>query len=246
MSDRTEADITGTTGRPGQTGSPGRSGHPAMSARAAADALGINERTVRRWLDEGRLRAPKVRGAYRIEVAEVERARLVLLGEDERGNAVVEAPRPDTGHDRTTRADRAAAPAMLSVPARTQLDLIRDEWLQPLIAQIREQAEAMGRLEERLVATKQERDRLAAQLSTDRSLTDLLVEALQHDRDTALREAETLRQEIASLRAIQDPRRGATTGQDEAETEQLGRDTSPPNAPQKAIQRVWSRFRRRA
>lgn len=188
MSERTEADTTGVTGQSGQTGSPGQSGQPHLSARAAADALGVNERTIRRWLAEGRIAAPKVRGSYRFAPDEIERARLVLLGEDESGNTIIEADthgpeRAQTdlnGPERTpgyARTDRSAADAALSTSARFQLESIRDEWLQPLIAQIKDQAEEIGRLKE---AESRERARA----------------------DAAEEDAEHLRDEIDALRGL--------------------------------------------
>lgn len=196
MTERTEADTTGATGQSGQTGSPGQSGQPHLSARAAADALGVNERTIRRWLAEGKITAPKVRGAYHFHPDEIERARLVLLGEDESGNTIIDAgsllesksDKPDTGHERTPghartdRVDRSAADAALSTSARSQLESIRDEWLQPLITQIKDQAEEIGRLKE---AESRERARANA----------------------AVEDAQHLREQIDALRAASDATR---------------------------------------
>ncbi len=187
--DRGEADA-------GQRQPPRR---PPLSARAAADALGVNERTVRRWIDQGLVAAAKVRGAYRIEAEEIERARLALLGTDAAGH-VIDVPtaapagapgpvgRPDTtGRDRTAAA--AASPA-IAPAARAQLEAIRDEWLRPLVERNEELARALGR-------TEAERDRLANELARDRTLADQLVDALQAERDT-------LRAELDRVRAAQE------------------------------------------
>jgi excisionase family DNA binding protein len=145
---------------------PGMSGPPrpaAVSARAAADVLGVNERTIRRWIDQGHLAAVKIRGSYRIAPDEIERARLVILGE---GSAQVvdvehrtEPDRPDDSDTIGTpgRARPAAAAADITPAARAQLAAIRDEFVAPLVEQIREQAEEIGRL-------KAERDALWSRL----------------------------------------------------------------------------------
>jgi len=212
MPERTPTDTNGNTGQSGQTGSPGQPQRPHLSARAAAEALGINERTVRRWLDEGKISAPKVRGAYRFDPDEIERARLALIGEDESGNVIIEAKQPDTGgpnrvpgHDRTDRADRSAADAAaaaLSVSARSQLESIRDEWLQPLVEQLKDQAEEIGQLKE---AERRERDRA----------------------DAAVQDAEDLRAEIDALRAS----REATTAPEKPVDEGMLNDELRPTAP---------------
>jgi excisionase family DNA binding protein len=40
------------------------------TARETAEALGVTERTVRRWIDAGRLNATKEQGAFRIDISE--------------------------------------------------------------------------------------------------------------------------------------------------------------------------------
>lgn len=86
---------------------------PGMSARAAADLLGVHERTVRRWIDRGDLLATKDdAGVYHIADIELARYRAArAAGElhSDPGDAADRAPHaarqaaPGTGH--------AAAPA---------------------------------------------------------------------------------------------------------------------------------------
>ena len=89
--------------------------------------------------------------------------------------------------------DQPAAPPVPAA-ARRQAELIRDEWLAPLIAQIREQAETIGRLEAERAAMATERDRLLAERDSDRRLADRLVDLLQAERDEARAEVERLRE----------------------------------------------------
>ncbi|MBA3378945.1 MAG: helix-turn-helix domain-containing protein, partial [Chloroflexia bacterium] len=49
--------------------------HDALSARQAADLLGVNERTIRRAIAHGRLRATKRSGVFRIDKQELDRYR---------------------------------------------------------------------------------------------------------------------------------------------------------------------------
>lgn len=215
------------TGPSGQTGSPGQSGQPHLSARAAADLLGVNERTIRRWLTEGRISAPKVRGAYRFDPDEIERARLVLLGEDEAGNIIIEADAPDTtGSERTpghARSDRTAADAALSTSARFQLESIRDEWLQPLITQLKDQAEEIGRLKE---AESRERARA----------------------DAAEEDAEHLREEIDALRGLSEATRSPERPVEQRTLGEVYAPDSRPIAPgspnPEAPRPLWKRILR--
>src|SRR5690349_7372016 len=136
MDERTPADIGGPDAA--EPGVPGLSGPPrpsALSARAAAEALGVNERTIRRWIDQGQLAAVKIRGSYRIAPDEIERARLVILGEgfgqvidvdqrtepDKPGASDATGMPGPSGHARA-----AAAAADITPAARAQLAAIRD------------------------------------------------------------------------------------------------------------------------
>ena len=92
--------------------------------------------------------------------------------------------------------------------ARSQLEAIRDQWLQPLVEQIREQAERIGRLQAERDAAERERAAAVAELAAEREhraqLAELaavverreaahrrgaeqLVGVLEEDRDAAVR-----------------------------------------------------------
>ena len=80
----------------------------ALSLRDAANAAGVTEKTIRRWIKGGRLHAVKLGGQYRITLAALERARSTepgghldqgprLARGQEPSPPRVDA-RPDTGH----------------------------------------------------------------------------------------------------------------------------------------------------
>ena len=83
-------------------------------------------------------------------------------------------------------------PVASIVTARSQLEAIRDEWLAPLVAQITEQAKALGRLEA-------ERDQ--ARQSAEAAIAKL--DQMQEDRDELLTVRETLRVRLSMLEAQQ-------------------------------------------
>jgi hypothetical protein len=232
-------------------------GEIVVSVADAAAMLGISPGAVRKRLERGQLVGRKHAGQWSIVLNAAG-----PVADDATRRDTVAAPRSHaTGHDTTAT---AVTPAALA-----QLDAIRDQWLQPLVDQLKAQAEQIGALKAERDALRWERDRLADQLPaeratrdgavraeaeraqlaerlrTDRALTDLLVEALQADRDAAIKASEALREENASLRATQRAEFGAATGQGAAESETPTRETSNGSAPQKAPQRVWWAFWRR-
>ncbi len=176
MSDPERPGTVDTDGQPDMPGPPRR---PPLSARAAADVLGVNERTVRRWIDQGELVAVKVRGAYRIPPEDIDRARVMMLGgldevidvTDRAGANTANQAGPDRtpGHDRTAA---AAAPGSVTVSptARAQLEAIRDEWMRPFVADIERLSRENGQLQAERDAIQRERDELAARLQTDRGI----------------------------------------------------------------------------
>ena len=116
-----------------------------LSARAAAERCGVSERTLRRWIVTGRLRAEKDGGTFRVAAADVE-----MLTGHRNGHAAASAAAPAyaaavSGHaaapDNGTPADAAAGAADA---------LQRDAALLALVAEVRrlndERAELYGRL----------------------------------------------------------------------------------------------------
>jgi len=123
---------------------------------------GISVGAVRKRIQRGQLDAhkgPDHRWYVREDVARDE------TGQDTRQDA--------TGQGATTPAPTAVG---VNVNARAQLEAIRDEWLQPLVSTIAEQAERIGRLE-------QERDTQAATIADLRRRAALADAELSRRRD---------------------------------------------------------------
>ncbi len=197
MSDQTPPDSGGPDRTSADSGPPRPPHRPSLSARAAAGELGVNERTIRRWIDQGQLAAVKVRGSYRITVEEIERARVAVLGEDL--DDVIEMPTARTeadtsgnadmpGHARSAADTAAAAGAASGTPAispaaRSQLEAIRDEWLRPIMERNEELARENGRLQERVVGVERERDAALAEIERIRAAQDAPVAAPEPQRE---------------------------------------------------------------
>ena len=127
----------------------------------ASRLTGVPARTLRRWAEAGKV--PVVAGPQK---------RLVRL-EDVRRLAAMTGHQPDTadvtgasanqatGHTAEGVADESMPPpGAVSPAARSQLKAIRDEWLQPLIDQLREAERTIGRLESERDSLRAELDRM--------------------------------------------------------------------------------------
>ncbi len=175
----------------------------ALSTAEAAQIAGVSARTIRRWIEKGTLPAVAgAGGALYVFPQDLEAARIASgsrpspVVRDRRDSADMSAA--GTVRDiRDTDRDKGHVPDVsagaVSPTARSQLEAIRDEWLAPLVDQIREQAEEIGRLQAERSAAVRERDDVAARLADDRKLADQLVNVLQSERDAALAEVERLR-----------------------------------------------------
>ncbi len=99
-------------------------------------------------------------------------------GADHRWYVLNDEP-PDATRDRTgqdTRQDATAA-VVVNANARAQLEAIRDEWLQPLVETISQQAERIGRLEA-------QRESVGAQLAAkDETIAELRRRAEQAEAE---------------------------------------------------------------
>ena len=137
----------------------------------AGHVTGVPARTLRRWAAAGK-----------VPVVTDNRKRLVRL-DDVRQLATMTGHRPDTtdvsgasagqwtGHMASDVADDNASEASIAVSmaARSQLEAVRDEWLQPLIDQVREAEHALGRTEAERDQARHERDALRSELDRMRA-----------------------------------------------------------------------------
>ncbi len=204
----------GDTSRTGGTGEA-----VALSTAEAAQIAGVSARTIRRWIEKGTLPAVAgAGGALYVFPQDLETARIASgsrpspVARDRRDSGDMSATGtvrdvPDTASDGGHVPDRF--PGAVSPAARSQLEAIRDEWLAPLVAQIREQAEEIGRLQAERSAAVRERDDLAARLADDRKLADQLVNVLQAERDALAAEVERLKTAQDAPVAAREPQHGA-------------------------------------
>lgn len=128
-----------------------------VAIEVAGKAAGIPARTLRHWVASGKLPAIAGKRGKLVSMREVERL-AALVGKPP-GKAASPDGNPATVADRVAgnAAEPVAEAALVSDAARRQLAAVRDEWLAPLVAQLTEQAERIGRLEA-------ERDTLRAEV----------------------------------------------------------------------------------
>lgn len=141
-----------------------------IAVESAGKAAGISPRTLRHWVATGKLSAIAGKRGNLVSLREVRR--LAALTGKVAGNAEPPPEYPATsaagvaGNLAESLADEPAALAP-SDAARANLALVRDEWLAPLVAELRELERENGRLGAERDAARTEvatlRARLAAQ-----------------------------------------------------------------------------------
>jgi len=149
----------------------------------AAHLAGVSARTIRRWIQRGILPSHNSgdRGKL-VAPGDIQHARQAARGGHGHGQGHV---RPGHGHgrdrvDTDTDTDTPETPVSVSPSARSQLESIRDEWLQPLIDQIAEKSELIGALRtERNLATAA-RDAAERARRDDAGQADQLVNLLEN------------------------------------------------------------------
>ncbi len=168
----------------------------ALSTAEAARVAGVSARTIRRWIEKGTL--PAVTGAGGVlyvfpqdleaaRIASGSRPSPVARDREDSGDM---SPSGTVRDDWDTLEDAGHVRDMLPVvspAARSQLEAIRDEWLAPLVAQIREQAEQVGVLRTERDRALQERDALSAEVERLKAAQDAAVAAPepQHEAQPA-------------------------------------------------------------
>ena len=113
----------------------------------AADLAGVSTRTIRRWIQRGILpsRTSGDRGKL-VAPGDLRHARHAARGGHGHGQDGRVHGRGSDHADTVMDTDTPETPVSVSPSARSQLESIRDEWLQPLIDQIAEKSELIGAL----------------------------------------------------------------------------------------------------
>ena len=170
-----------------------------LPVEVAGTIAGITPRTLRHWIKGGKLpaiagqRGKLVRIGDVVELADLT-GRAATPSRQVAGNAGTPATSADVsagniaGNTSDESSELAVSPAALS-----QLETIRDEWLQPLLDRIGTLEHTLGRTEAQRDQAMCQRDQLAERIATDRALTDQLVVALEAERDILRVELEQLR-----------------------------------------------------
>src|SRR5215210_1791393 len=137
-----------------------------VAIEVAGRLTGVPARTLRRWAEAGKV--PVVAGQRKrlVRLEDVRRLAAMTGHQPENGDVTGAYAGQATGHmAEGVAGDTMPSPGAVSPAARSQLEAIRDEWLQPLIDQLREAERMIGRLEAERDQVAQERDALRSEVS---------------------------------------------------------------------------------
>ncbi len=223
-----------------------------VAVEAAGKLAGISPRTLRHWIATGKLPAiPGKRGKL-VRLEEVRRLAVLVGKEPLAGNAAGNSARSAgdlAGNVADTIAGNAAESvaesALVSNAARQQLAMVRDEWLAPLVAQITEQAERIGRLEGERTAHQETIAELRRQRDEDRERER---QAQDEQRDFLAelrRRADVAEAELAGARLrlaeVSVPAVVVVAGQNAPEGQRAMETTSTAHG---LVRALWGRLRR--
>ena len=150
-----------------------------VSVADAAVVLGVSTDAVRKRIRRGQLTAQKVGAQWFVVLDERPVARQDRTKSAFGTRQDKPVSRPETGQDRTGQ------PVVISGAAQAQLEAIRDEWLAPLVAQISDQAETIGRVTAERDALQRRVDTLEARQRSAREMTVLRTIHPDHTPETA-------------------------------------------------------------
>lgn len=152
-----------------------------ISVESAGKLLGVTPRTVRNWINDGKL--PAIDGKRgRL----VRRDDVLFLGNISGHHAETAEAETLSGNPSARSSTEVPENSASLVSAYSQLEAIREEWLQPLVDQIRELERDRGRLQA-------ERDRAVQDAETFRKQAetgDITQKELERERDELRRRLE--------------------------------------------------------
>ncbi len=140
----------------------------SLTIGQAARTLGVSENAVRQRIKRRSLPAAKVEGVWRVWLPDQEER----PGGDHQPDHSRDHEGDHQGDQEATTASVAVSPA-----ARAQLEAVRDEWLQPLVDQLRSAERTIGRLEA-------ERDALAVEVERLKAAQDAAVAAQEPQHES--------------------------------------------------------------
>ncbi len=117
-----------------------------VTVEVAGKLAGISSRTLRHWIASGKLSAIAGKRGKVVSLREVEYLARIVGKPIGNMSSAGGNPATSAGEVAGKLAESLAGAALVTDTARQQLATIRDEWLAPLIAQLGDQAERIGRL----------------------------------------------------------------------------------------------------
>ncbi len=123
-----------------------------VTAEEAARLAGVSARTIRRWVQRGML--PSSTGEIGILVSPAD----LVIAQSRAGHGQGQRHGHGHGHGHEDADTTTSTASLVNPQARAQLEAIRDEWLQPLVARIESLSRENGQLQA-------ERDALAAEVA---------------------------------------------------------------------------------
>ena len=146
-----------------------------VAIEVAGRVTGVPARTLRRWAEAGKVPVMAGQRKRLVRLADVRRLAAMTGHQPNITDVAGASAGQATGHmAEDVAGDNMPLPSSAVSPAaRSQLEAIRDEWLQPLIDQLREAERTIGRLEAERDQVAQERDTLRAEFAAKHVTQDM-------------------------------------------------------------------------